>query len=90
MKLCSHNHEHQVNETRKRSLVKAVTFRILEVVIDVFIILACMRSGFPELVVAGVGAISVEASCGIGYYFWERLWNKISWGREVKDVVKNC
>jgi len=49
-----------------------------------------MRSGLPELIVAGLGAISVEASCGIGYYFWERLWNRISWGREVEDIVKNC
>lgn len=81
---CSHKHE--VNETRKRSLVKAISFRIIEFAVDVVILLSLMRSGLPELVIAGLGAMLVESSCGVGYYFWERLWNRIDWGREVKDI----
>lgn len=83
---CHKNHDHKVNETRARSVAKAVSFRIIEIIMDMIIIIACIRSGLPELMVAGISAISVEASCGIGYYFWERLWNRINWGRVVEDV----
>lgn len=82
----NHHHKHEVNETRKRSLAKAISFRIIEFVVDVIILLILIRSGLPELVIAGLGAMLVESSCGVGYYFWERLWNRINWGREVKDV----
>jgi len=84
---CSHTlHSHEVNETKRRSLVKTISFRIIEVVADVLIIYSLLQTGLPELVIAGAGAIAVEASCGIGYYLWERLWNRISWGREVRDI----
>ena len=83
---CVHSCKHRVNETRKRSLIKAVSFRIIEIIVDVVILVGLMRTGLPELVIAGAGAISVEASCGIGYYLWERLWNRIDWGREIEDI----
>jgi len=79
-------HKHKVNESRKRSLVKAISFRIIEVIADVVILLALMRTGLPAIVIAGAGALAVEASCGIGYYLWERLWNRINWGREITSV----
>jgi len=50
-----HKHEHEVNETRKRSLVKAISFRIIEFVVDVIILLILIRSGLPELMIAGIG-----------------------------------
>ena len=80
--MCQHV-SHKVNETRKRSLVKTISFRVIEVIMDILIILTLIRSGLPELMIAGICAISVEASCGIGYYIWERLWNRIDWGRIV-------
>jgi len=83
---CSHDHKYKVNETRKSSLVKAISFRIIEVIVDIFILFGLIKTGLPALFIAGVGAIAVEASCGIGYYLWERLWNRINWGREVKNI----
>ena len=80
------HHRHKVNETRKRSLTKTISFRIIEIIVDVFILLGLMKTGMPELMIAGVGAISVEATCGVGYYIWERLWNRISWGRIIEDI----
>lgn len=78
-------HSHKVNETRRRSLVKTISFRVIEIIMDILLIIACMRSGLPELMIASMAAISVEASCGIGYYIWERLWNRIDWGRIIFD-----
>lgn len=82
--MCQHTRQ-KVNETKKRSLMKTVSFRIIEVVMDIIIILALLQSGLPELIIAGAGAILVESSCGIGYYIWERLWNRIDWGRIIID-----
>jgi len=83
---CSHDHKYKVNETRKRSLVKAISFRIIEIIVDIFILFGLIKTGLPALFIAGVGAIVIEAFCGIGYYLWERLWNRINWGREVENV----
>lgn len=83
-----HGHDHKVNETRKRSLVKAISFRIIEIVVDIVLLYSLMQTDLPELIIAGLGAVAVEASCGIGYYLWERLWNMIDWGREVKIVKR--
>ena len=73
---------------QENSLTKTISFRIIEIIVDVFILLGLMKTGMPmpELMIAGVGAISVEAACGVGYYIWERLWNRISWGRIIKDI----
>jgi len=69
--------------------VKAISFRVIEIIADILILLGLMQTELPELLIAGVGALAVEASCGVGYYLWERLWNRINWGRSVVDVVKS-
>ena len=57
----------KINETRKRSLCKAISFRILEIVFDSLIL-----SIFIEIHLAIGLAIVLE-----------RLWNKINFGRET-------
>lgn len=81
-----HQHKHEVNESRKRSIVKSLSFHIVQMVVDGIILYAMMRANLPIEVVAGAGAIIVECVCFGGYFFWERLWNRIEWEREVKDV----
>lgn len=64
-------------EKINRSLVKAVTFRILIIVSDMVIIFAITHRYDLTL---GVIFFSNIASTLL-YFFHERLWNKINWGR---------
>jgi uncharacterized membrane protein len=65
-------------EQHKRSIVKAVTFRIVVMVSDFVIIMAITRRYDIAL---GIIAASNMASTFL-YYFHERAWNQVKWGRE--------
>ena len=67
-----------INETRKRSLLKAVSFRALEIALDTMIL-----SIFVELKTAVGLAILLEGLCLALHYGFERLWNKSQYGRHV-------
>ncbi len=64
-----------------RSLTKAVTFRLLILVSDGFIIFAITRRFDVAL---GVIIVSNFASTVI-YFLHERFWNNIHWGKIKKD-----
>lgn len=82
MTKCKHcNKPVQVHETRTRSIVKSVTSWAAEVLIDTFL-LSMLTQGKLEIALSL--SILVEIIClGTGYG-WERLWNRINWGREVR------
>jgi len=67
-----------INETRKRSLLKAVSFRGLEIALDTVIL-----SIFVELKTAIWLAILLEGLCLALHYGFERAWNKSQYGRHV-------
>ena len=68
----------RVNESRKRSLLKAVSFRIIEVAIDTAIL-----SYFVSAPVAFGLSVGLEVLCLLSHYIFERLFNRINYGREV-------
>jgi uncharacterized membrane protein len=65
-------------EQHKRSIVKAVTFRVIIMASD-FVIIALITHRYD--VALGVIIASNIAST-IFYYLHERAWDKISWGRQ--------
>ena len=67
----------KMNVTKSRSALKAITWRILGS-IDTFIV-SYIITGHAKwaLGIAGTEAITKL----ILYYFHERIWNKIQWGR---------
>lgn len=85
-----HSHKHKVEDTRKRSLLKALTGNGLEVLFDTLIFgtaLTALGLSVPEA--AGLGlilSIGTEILCFITNYFNDRAWNRIQWGRKVEDV----
>ena len=85
-----HSHKHKVEDTRKRSLLKALTGNGLEVIFDTIIfgfIFVTLGMELPEAAGIGFGlSIMVEILCAITNYFNDRAWNKIQWGRKVEDV----
>jgi len=82
------NHHHKVNETRTRSILKALTSKVIEVVVDTALVgeilhLLGVSNAFE---IGGSFAVAVEVLCAVTNYFNDRLWNKIQWGREVEDA----
>lgn len=56
-------------DTKTRSIVKAITWRIIATII------AYIFVGFTA-------AIIINVVQTVAYYFHERIWNHVNWGRE--------
>ena len=67
-----------MTETRKRSLVKSITWRIICIVVS--IVTAYLLTGRFDLSVA-IGTI-YNAITMVLYYFHERFWNIFEWGKQ--------
>ena len=64
-------------EHHKRSIAKSITWRLFSFVLTVIIILAYTKNIGQAL---GVGA-GIDLTKLVLYYFHERLWNKVHYGR---------
>ena len=70
----------KIHETRKRSLLKAVSVRIIGIALDAFIL-----SYFVETHIEAFSlALALEGVCLMSHYAVERGWNRISWGRYIE------
>jgi len=67
-----------MTETRKRSIAKSFTWRIICVVVS--IVTAYFLTGKLEVSVA-IGTV-YNAITMILYYFHERFWNVLNWGKQ--------
>lgn len=65
-----------MNETRKRSAVKSITWRLICIVVS--IITSFLLIGRWDVAVAIGGIYNVITM--ILYYFHERTWNSVKWG----------
>ena len=68
-----------IHETRKRSLVKAISYRVIEVLVDTLIL-----SFFVDLQVAFWLAVGLEGMCLLLHYTFERGFDRIQWGRYIE------
>ena len=66
-------------ETRKRSLVKSINWRII--CIAVSIITAYFLTGKIDVSIA-IGTLYNTVTM-IAYYFHERFWNKLDWEKKL-------
>jgi adenylylsulfate kinase len=64
--------------TRKRSLAKSLTWRILAIIVT----FASIYLLTGEIDTATAGTILTNSVNFILYYFHERTWNSIGWGKE--------
>jgi uncharacterized membrane protein len=66
-------------DSTKRSLVKTISWRVTGSTATFLI--AYILTG--NLAVAGVIGVTQMISNTVLYYFHERVWNRITWGRDV-------
>ena len=67
----------QIFEQHGRSLVKALTFRILIILADSVVVYAITR----RIDITATFVIISNISSTVLYYVHERIWNRISWGK---------
>jgi len=68
--------------TRKRSLVKALTYRVVIVCLDFLVVYL-----FTHKVDVALGFMVVSnLYTTVGYFLHERIWARIQWGREPKTT----
>jgi uncharacterized membrane protein len=68
-----------MNETRKRSVVKSIVWRIICIVTS--IVVSFFLIGRWDVAIA-IGSVYNVVTMVL-YYFHERLWNRIRWGCET-------
>jgi len=69
-----------MKETRKRSITKSVTWRIICIIVS--ILTAFLLTGKWDISVA-IGTV-YNAITMILYYFHERVWNRVKWETRLK------
>jgi len=71
--------KHKTEETLARSVVKTVSYRVVILVCDFALIFL-----YTHQVKVAVGFMVVSNSYStIGYFFHERIWGKIKWGKLI-------
>lgn len=72
----------KVNETWKRSLLKALSFRVIEITATTL----ALHFGLGEEWGHALGwAVCLETMCLLLHLGFERIWNKVQWGRQIKE-----
>ncbi len=67
-----------MKESQKRSLVKAITYRILIIILD--FVAVYLLTGKVAIAVSFMVVSNLYTA--VAYYIHERAWNKINWGRK--------
>jgi adenylylsulfate kinase len=67
-----------LEEHWRRSLAKAITYRLLIIVLDITVIY--LFTGRLDIAFGFMMVSNVYTS--IAYYFHERIWNRIDWGKK--------
>jgi uncharacterized membrane protein len=72
---------HESKELHRRSIVKAITWRMLATATTMTLIY--LFTG-DVLLTLGIGSVEIVAKIII-YYIHERAWGRIKWGRMLRD-----
>lgn len=84
----THSHGHSVNETKARSMLKAISGRIIEITIGTLVFGTILSFlGFHAPYEMGLMLnLTEETLCAIITYITERIWNRINWGRRIIET----
>lgn len=74
-------HKHQSEETFGRSIAKTVSYRVVILVLDftaVYLFTGQVKVAVGFMIVSNVYTT-------LGYFFHERIWDKIKWGKRIYE-----
>jgi len=71
---------YKIKESRLRSLVKSVVYRVLSIIGTVLLTWAITR----DLGKAVSITAAIQVFLMVLYYFYERAWNRIDWERKIE------
>lgn len=69
-------------ETKRRSLLKSISFRIVVIISDTTIIYLITRRLDATIFLT----VLTNSSSTILYFLHERFWNKVTWGRVFRKA----
>ena len=81
---------HKTKQTFRRTIVKTITYRVFVLICDfvaVYLFTGKVKVALGFMIVSNTYAT-------VGYYFHERIWHKIKWGKigykknQVKATIK--
>jgi uncharacterized membrane protein len=70
---------HHSEETLSRSIVKTVSYRLVILILDfvsIYLFTGQVKVAFGFMIVSNVYTT-------LGYFFHERIWDKVKWGKEI-------
>lgn len=70
---------HHAEETLRRSIVKTISYRVVILIFDfvsIYLFTGQIKVAFGFMIVSNIYTT-------IGYFFHERIWDKIKWGKIV-------
>ncbi len=74
-----------IKETLRRSIVKTLSYRAIILICDFAFVYLYTRQ-----IKIAVGFMVVSNTYAtVGYYFHERIWNKIKWGKIIHKKLTN-
>jgi len=72
-----------VRDTHRRSITKAVIYRGGSICL--LSILSWITT--KDLIQTSIIAVGYQVFSVVGYYFYERIWERIKWGRQTKKKI---
>lgn len=74
-----HPDRHHAEETLQRTVVKTISYRLVILLLDftsIYLFTGKIRIAFGFMIVSNIYTT-------IGYFFHERIWDKIKWGKII-------
>jgi len=71
---------HHPEEILRRSIVKTITYRVVILILDftaIYLFTGQIKIALGFMIVSNIYT-------SIGYFFHERIWGKIKWGKKTK------
>jgi len=76
--------KHRPEETLRRSIVKTISYRIAILILDfaaIYIFTGQIKIAFGFMIISNVYTT-------IGYFFHERIWDNIKWGKIIYNKAE--
>jgi adenylylsulfate kinase len=74
---------HHAEETLRRSIVKTISYRVAILILDftaIYLFTGQIKVALGFMIVSNIYTT-------LGYFFHERIWDKIKWGKKINYII---